>query len=186
MDSVDRTLTTLRKKRATGTGNHMLLIFHLQKLAGGQARSTRSSKRPDYVKCPCFESPDQLRSRAHIAQKSSAPLLIHIHLVPAYPQPSSSVIDQSMALTVTFDSAVVACGRKWWFLCFPDIPSRRRSCVSLCDLAPAHPTIRLTTICLPWWANYNSLPGRSNPAPICSFLFVRSVLKDPAVAIILL
>jgi hypothetical protein len=28
MDSVEMTLTTLRKKRATGRGTHMLLIFH--------------------------------------------------------------------------------------------------------------------------------------------------------------
>jgi hypothetical protein len=30
MDTVDRTLTTLRKNRATGTGNQILFIFHVQ------------------------------------------------------------------------------------------------------------------------------------------------------------
>jgi hypothetical protein len=71
MDSVDRTLMTLRKKRATGTGNHMLLIFHLQKLG-------RWSSEAKEVKCLFFLGRVTVESRQAPMLCNSAQVSNHL------------------------------------------------------------------------------------------------------------
>jgi|SRR6267142_1665438 len=163
MDSVDRTLTTLRKKRATGTGNHMLLIFHLQKLG-------RWSSEAKEVKCAFFPRSRHGRVQTSAGLCKSADVSNHL------------IRFDHMATYTTFVSFTVTPPRTRIPAtlvidqCFPDIPSLPEVPHFPLRSGSCSPNYMVNgCLSLLWWTNYNPLPGRSKPAPTCSFLFVRSV-----------
>jgi len=88
MERVERTLTTLRRKRATGRGTHMLLIFHrrVQKFNRDDERTRNPTPWPRDQRVCTARIGDSLRS--HPLSHPSP------HIQP--PLPSFSSINQSI------------------------------------------------------------------------------------------
>jgi len=150
IDRVDRTLTTLRKKRATGTGNHILLIFHRQK-----ARLAKRRKRKENtISLICesrlsVESPDQIRARDHAIQGIQCTSQSPHPTYSSYPRiPMTLVpIDQS-GVQLLIDSTQPRWPMKGSFsasLTFPFPLSDSLLIHGRSDLAPPHPSIWRTT-----------------------------------------